>query len=57
LKNRRQKMSKTNKLARECILLAMEEVKKCIEQTAMEDELLKYSECIKILSEAYKNIK
>lgn len=50
-------MNKTNKLARECIMLAMEEVKKCIEMTAVEDELLKYSECIKILSEAYKNIK
>ena len=50
-------MDKTNKLTRECILLAMEEVEKCIEQTAIEDKLLKYSECIKILSEAYKNIK
>ena len=50
-------MNKTNKLARECILLAMEEVKKCIEETAIEDELLKYSECLKILSEAYTTIK
>ena len=50
-------MSKTNKLAKECILIAMEEIKKCIEKTAIEDELLKYSECIKVLSEAYKNIK
>ena len=50
-------MNKTNRLAKECILLAMEEVKKCIEMTAVEDDLLKYSECIKILSEAYKNIK
>ena len=50
-------MNRTDKLAKQCILLAMEEIKKCIEQTAMEDELLKYSECIKILSEAYKNIK
>ena len=50
-------MNKTNKFARECIVLAMEEIKKCIETTEIEDELLKYSECIKILSEAYKNIK
>lgn len=49
-------MNKTNRLARECILLAMEEVKKRMEKTAMKDDLLKYSECIKILSEAYKNI-
>ena len=50
-------MNRTDKLAKQCILLAMEEIKKRIEQTAMKDELLKYSECIKILSEAYKNIK
>lgn len=50
-------MNKTSKLARECILLAMEEVKNCIECAATEDELLKCSECIKILSEAYKNVK
>lgn len=50
-------MDKTSKLARECILLAMEEVKKCMGMTAIEDDLLEYSECIKILSEAYKNIK
>lgn len=49
-------MNKTDKLARECILLSMEKVRKLIEQTAVEDELLEYSECIKILSEAYKNI-
>lgn len=50
-------MDKTNKLTKECILFSMEEIKDCIQRTANEDELLKLSECIKILSEAYKNIK
>lgn len=50
-------MSKTNQLTKECIFLSMEEIKDCIQKTADVDRLLKYSECIKILSEAYKNIK
>ena len=50
-------MNKTNKLAKECVLLAMEEVKSVIKSTCDEDRILKLSECVRILSEAYKNIK
>ena len=34
-------MDKTNKLTKECILFSMEEIKDCIQRTAIEDELLK----------------
>ena len=50
-------MNKTNKLVKECILLAMEEVKSAIESTYDEDRILKFSESMRNLSEAYKNIK
>ena len=50
-------MNKTNRLAKECILLAIEDVKSEIESTYDEGRLLKLSESIKNLSEAYKNIK
>ena len=50
-------MNKMNRLAKECILLAMEDVKSAIESTYDEDRLLKLSESIRNLSEAYKNIK
>ena len=50
-------MNKMNRLAKECILLAMEDVKIEIDSTYDEDKLLKLSESIKNLSEAYKNIK
>lgn len=50
-------MNKTNRLAKECILLAMEEVKNAVESTYNEDRILKLSESMKNLSEAYKNIK
>ena len=50
-------MNKTNRLAKECILLAMEEVKSTIESTYDENRILKLSESMRNLSEAYKNIK
>ena len=50
-------MNKTNRLAKECILLAMEDVKSEIDSTYDEDRILKLSESMKNLSEAYKNIK
>ena len=50
-------MNKTNRLVKECILLAMEEVKLDIVSTCDEDRILKLSESMKNLSEAYKNIK
>ena len=50
-------MNKTNRLVKECISLAMEEVKSSIESTYDEDKILKLSESMKNLSEAYKNIK
>ena len=50
-------MNKTNRLAKECILLAMEEVKSAIESTYNEDIISKLSESMRNLSEAYKNIK
>ena len=50
-------MNKINRLAKKCILLAMEDVKSAIESTYDEDRLLKLSESIRNLSEAYKNIK
>ena len=50
-------MNKTNRLAKECILLTMEEVKSAVESTYDEDRILKLSESMKNLSEAYKNIK
>ena len=50
-------MNKTNRLVKECISLAMEEVKIAIESTYDEDKILKLSESMKNLSEAYKNIK
>ena len=50
-------MNKTNRLAKECILSAMEEVKSAIESTYDEDKILKLSESMRNLSEAYKNIK
>ena len=50
-------MNKMNRLAKECILLAMEDVKSAIESTYDEERLLKLSESIRNLSEAYKNIK
>lgn len=50
-------MDKTKKLIKETILFSMDEIKDRISNTAIEDELLKLSECMKMLSEAYKNIK
>ena len=50
-------MNKMNRLAKECILLAIEDVKSAIESTYDEGRLLKLSESIRNLSEAYKNIK
>ena len=53
-------MSKTSKLARECILLAMEEIKDSISvacETGNYEKAEKLSVAMKTLSEAYKNIK
>ena len=50
-------MNKTNRLAKECILLAMEDVKSEIDSTYDEDRIMKLSESMRNLSEAYKNIK
>lgn len=50
-------MNKTDRLVKECILLEMEEVKLNIASTCDEDRILKLSESMKNLSEAYKNIK
>lgn len=53
-------MNKTNKLARECILLAMEEVKDSISavcEIGNSEKVEKLSDAMKTLAEAYKNIK
>ena len=50
-------MNKMNRLAKECILLAMEAIKSAVVSTYNEDRILKLSESMKNLSEAYKNIK
>ena len=50
-------MSKTNRLAKECVLLSMEEVKNAISSTYDEERLEKLSIATKNLVEAYKNIK
>lgn len=50
-------MDKQKKLVKETVLFSMEHIKDCIENTGIPEELLKYSQCIKTLSEAYKNVK
>ena len=53
-------MSKISKLARECILLAMEEVKDSISavcEIGNSEKVEKLSVAMKTLAEAYKNIK
>lgn len=53
-------MSKTNKLAKECILHAMEEVKDSISavcEIGNSEKVEKLSVAMKTLAEAYKNIK
>ena len=50
-------MNKMNRLAKEYILLSMQDIKSEIDSTYDEDKLLKLSESIRKLSEAYKNIK
>ena len=49
-------MANTKRLAKECIMLCMNVIKRRIEATADECDLLHLCSCMITLSEAYKNV-
>lgn len=50
-------MSNTSKMIRESIVFAIDELRKNLSVSALADDVINNAQAIKILSEAYKNIK